>query len=768
MEAITVGVRELVAEEPVAGSLMGGGQAIERARLGSEAHRETQTSARENDPDYRAEVMLSHTFPMRGYAVTVRGRVDGVLERGDAPVVEEIKSSFAPRAAAGRAGADPEHPHRLQLVFYQLLYFLERDLRPLGRLVYVGLTDGAREELYLEFDESTARRMLDLRLNAYLHRLEAWRKEAAEKQRQATGLTFPFPQRRPGQGEMVAAVEEALEAGESLLISAPTGIGKTVAALYPAVKHALAHGGTVFFLTAKTTQQAIALETLRRMGGDDPPRAAAVRAREKLCANDRVVCHPAHCAYARDYYSKMAQGRVLEELAERRVVGSEVFFDVGKSHEVCPFELSLDYAGQADAVICDYNYVFDPRVRLRRLVNEGSARRALLIVDEAHNLADRVRGAYSPLLGERQLGELIQNHENRAHPLDRRILEAALGLQSLLLRHREDRPAGEPAEWELVPLREELLACGAEWEALLHEHMLEGMTGGQGAPGRPPDEPFPRFARQIVFFLDLLAREKEDTTYFYRAEGAETGLQTVCLDPAPRIRDMWRRFHSVVAMSATLEPAEYYRGLFGLDADTPHLTLPSPFPAANRRVIVAPQVDTRYKARQANYAPIARLVVDLAARQPGNLLVFFPSFAFLKAVWGQMTFGPDGTIGGKIVLRQESRMAEPEREALLERLRDATAEHLLLGVQGGIFAEGVDYPGTMAQGVIVIGPGLPMVEPTRERLAAYYEEHLGSGFTHAYIYPGMQRVVQAAGRVIRSGQDRGVIVLLGRRFAQAP
>jgi DNA excision repair protein ERCC-2 len=586
----------------------------------------------------------------------------------------------------------------------------------------------------------------------------------------AESLPFPFAQIRPGQDALLRDVEGAARGGLVLMCAAPTGLGKTAAALYPLLRAAVREERQLYFATAKVSQQALALDTLRRMlPPGSPAWAVQISARHRVCPVERHGCTrdgPAggRCALRRDLAARLARSGLEAELCALGVIDSEALVERALAERLCPFEVSLTLARSACAIVGDFNYVFDPHARLELL---GEPERApLLIVDEAHNLAERARGYFSPALAVDELERL----SIALAPLRARVYRGARALFGAAAAHLRERAArlaeerSDPAPWVEAPDRSFWEEVGERAVALQAEYRVQ--IGGErtrpeplrarpaGADPRPRD-PALAALQALADFARCAALDPERSACIWRPGAA----RVVCLDPAAWLAPIWRRFHAVVCMSATLAPFEFHRRMLGLESPrTELLDLPSPFPAHNRLLVAVGSVDTTFRRRDDDAGRIAELIARCTALRPGNYLAFFPSFQYRDAVVAKLPAG-----GPRVLLQIPGLPVAP----ILKKLaRSREGSMLVCGVHGGALAEGVDYPGELAIGVFVVGPGLPAVSLEQELIREYYERQLGQGFDYAYLFPGLGRAVQAAGRALRTPEDRAAILLLCRRFSE--
>jgi DNA excision repair protein ERCC-2 len=731
------------------------GSGLTRMWLGQELHRRIQQQLADENSGYRAEVPVSFEIDVDGWTVLLSGRADGVGFAGDRPVrVDEIKTLHFAVDLHNLYIDERLERFRRQARLYALM--LSPPSEPVSaRLLLVDIVTGEVEAEEVEWEpDSTAGW-----LRQQVHRLiaaERRRLDRLDELRRAAGLLrFPHPEPRPVQIRIGEAVEDSLGEGRHLLLRAPTGCGKTAAVLHPTVRTALSRGQRVFFLTAKTLQQRIAVDTIRAMQ-DGLFRSLQLRAKGKMCANAEIICHEEYCAYAREYGLKLARSQLLKHLiTDDSHQDPDRIYDVSVQHEVCPFEVSLDLLPDIDVLVCDYNYVFDPDIGLAAILNRGALRDSVLIIDEAHNLVDRSREYYSPELGSDLLERaraFLQGRDNDVFRSLRVLVDELASMVADVVAGALDPGAAGDRTVDLPTDR--VADIRLAFDGALLGYFVYKREQDLWMADDPVVEVFlalMRLHRALSLggteFVHLASRS---------SDGAER-LKVCCLDASRFVGRILDECAGVVAMSATLEPFDFYRDLLGFDPHrTDELYLPSPFPASNRLVLSIPDVDTTYRGRAAHYDRIADWIARLAHPQQ-NVLTLFPSYRFLSAVHDRLP-----PVSHRLLV-QESGSSDAIQASFLEALGNGDP-HLVLAVLGGIFAEGIDYPGDMLSQVIVVSPGLPQFNTERELLKAYLQEFYGHGFGYAYLVPGLTRVVQAAGRIFRSDEDRGVIVLMGRRF----
>jgi len=784
---LVVGVRDLaaaIAELEGVASDSGGawrGYLPGRGMIGGDVHRTTQAEAGASDPQYLREVHLRGTYRIEGYDVTLQGRLDALFRRDEEWVAQEIKTVAMPPHTFQRLSVDDLTGFQYQLWIY--LHLLndsndnatvrkgkgaialpEQPVR-LGELLLVNLYDRQQKALPVVADKEPIAELVRGGLESILRDLLAEHARKQELKRLSRKIRFPHRAYRPFQKEMVAGVKQGVEGGRRVLLSAPPGSGKTAAALTPTLRHSLDDGHRLFVVTSKTTQQWLIWKSLRSFREHGIPfRAVLLRAKEKLCPEPVMLCHESVCKYCRDLPAGADARDMFSRIWDYGMVDADVVTGVAREYEVCPFDLSVALAYQADVIVGDYNYVFDPSVWLQRFQPEDWSN-TILFVDEIHNLYPRGRDIFSPELPRNLISrcrkELI-GHRSRAdlpvsmvRSLGKWLNRLDKEFADLAERGRLEYPGMAAHLVELDrDLWRELLA---DLESQIVRYLLEIRIRELF----PQENPLLELYWTLSRLVDGLSLE-EGTYQIALDQSKPQRLKVHCLDPSGPIGLVLKRSKAVVGLSATLQPVEFFMTVLGLDEkDTDVLSFPSAFPAENRLIVVIGSVSTRYRYRQRFAKDIGDIISRIIAKKAGNYLVFFPSYSYLRMV------EPYVQAPGFRSVIQESGMTEDRRVQMVELLQ-GDQPVLMYTVQGGIFSEGMDYPGRSVIGGIVIGPGLPQVSFETELLREYYDRTRSQGFEFAYLYPGMSRVIQSAGRVIRSPEDRGIIVLVGERFTQSP
>ncbi|WP_319525889.1 ATP-dependent DNA helicase [uncultured Desulfosarcina sp.] len=716
-----------------------------RSLDGIRIHREIQ---RRRPAGYQAEVPVSLEVETEQLVLAVGGRIDGVFEEEGGAVVEEIKSTTRELADL-EDRSDPCHWGQAKA--YAYLLARERKLEKVGvRLTYCNVDSKKtleREETFTLGElESFFKDLIDGYL-AWATTQVRWRQL---RNTTIDELDFPFASYRTGQRTMAVTVYRTLRDGGQALIQAATGIGKTMAALFPAIK-TIGSGDTdrIFFLTARNTGKAAAVGALNLLQGKGLRlKRVCLTAKDHICFCPEAACSPDLCEYAKGHFDRLPDA--LQDAFAHDNLDREAIEAVARDRRVCPFELSLELACWADCIVCDYNYAFDPRVYLRRFFDEESGAYAFL-VDEAHNLVDRSREMFSATLSKSVFLEL-----RRAVKADLPAVYRAVGKINtwMLAARKQAASCGEfrsdtfPPEG-LEPLLRAFLRISERWLA----------------KNRPA--PWRELLLEIYFAAGAFCRvlERYDDCYVscYTAAGKNLETKLFCLDPSKQLKSALQRGRGAVFFSATLTPPGYFQEILGCDADAAKLGIGSPFPRNNLQVLVADGVSTIYAQRKKSVDPIAELIRTFVAGRKGNYLCFFPSYAYMAMVVERFEMLEKMVQ----VAIQSPEMDDAERARFLDRFSAENRDTLVgFAVMGGVFGEGVDLVGERLSGAVIVGVGLPAICPERDLIRRHFDE-MGAGFDYAYRYPGINRVLQAAGRVIRTSRDRGCLLLVDRRFSDA-
>jgi DNA excision repair protein ERCC-2 len=722
--------------------------------LGIEIHQKLQAERAKNHPGYKSEVMTSHSFEKEGYQFLVSGKMDGIFA-GTQVKIEEIKSAFNIYDLLRRLKeTGDEHPYCLQLRTYGYFHWLKAHEVPELCLHLVSTRNGEAIDYKVNLDVEAYEKWMELRLQELVEESKLSEKRAERRKRAASNLQFPFERPRASQLELIGMIEEGMRENRPMLIQAPTGLGKTVGVLYPTLRESLSRGQRSLYVTPKNSQHAVAedaIERLQEYGANI--KAMTLTAKSKMCFKNEPLCNPEYCEFAKDHYTKVADNKLIEKLGKKKNLTARVFKKMAADHQVCPFELQLDASAEADAIICDYNYVFAPRSALSRLSGDIENKdKPNLIIDEAHNLPSRAMDYYSPALSVFTLEKMRVDAEKIPY----RFRNQVQNLISDCIRVVQScKPQGESKACKITPP----VRSFVEQDSVLRQFLSEYLNSDVEILAK---DVVLRFCFYWAEFTEALEFVQGDSrpAFFTTFVPNPAQVKITCCDASSMLKESYKDYSQVVGFSATLKPFDFYSQLSGLsDIRLKTAEFTSPFCKAKRKILIIPQLSSKYSERERNYPRIADAITRIAAQKSGNYFAFFPSFEFMNRVIGEFA-APSGFQ----ILRQESGMSRDAINEVLEIMKESPEPHIVFAVQGGVFSEGVDYPGKMVIGAFIVGPPLPNFDLVREEMRKYYEENYSAGFDYAYTFPAMAKAVQAAGRVIRSEEDRGLIVLMDSRF----
>lgn len=778
MEVIRISVRNLVEfilREGDIDNRKGAGSKEEAMQEGTRLHRKIQKGM---GSSYRAEVPLVFDIPCEQYALRLEGRADGIYENQDGMHVDEIKCIY-------RSVEDLKQPvpvHLAQAKCYAYMYAAMEGLTEIGvQMTYCNI----ETEHIKRFHEVHSFAELEKWFCNLITQYQKWAdheyNHRMERNASIEPLQFPFSYRE-GQRDMTASIYSSIKREENLFVQAPTGIGKTMATIFPSIKAiGQGMGEKLFYLTAKTSLHTVALatfDTLRKNGLHY--QTIAITAKEKCCPMETVDCNPENCPYAKGHYDRVNDA-IFDLITHEQIITHEVIMDYANKYEVCPFEFELDVSLFVDGIVCDYNYAFDPRVNLKRYFAEGIHGDYLFLVDEAHNLVDRARTMYSAELykedflsvkgildrcfHERFAGQEQKEEFQKQSHLDHDEMKELESFQRKLIGRLEK------CNKELLDLKREcenyvvLESINAFYlKALLLMSAFEDYLSVEKQ--MPEKDKVLNLYFALRHFMDMYEKMDEKTViYTEQVTDRSFLLKLYCVDPSTHLQNRLQKARSTVFFSATMLPIHYYKELLSNQQSDRAIYIASPFKQENRKLLLCKDVSSRYQRRgTAEYRKICSYIETVCQTKEGNYMVFFPSYQMLGDVYDVAT--SMGLNERFHVISQTSNMKEEERLAFLDAFQRESA---VIGfcILGGIFSEGIDLIEDRLIGTFVVGTGLPMVCNEREILMQYFDMAKGNGFDYAYRYPGMNKVEQAAGRVIRTEEDKGTILLMDDRFLRA-
>lgn len=715
----------------------------EAMQKGSRLHRKIQ---KQMGSQYRPEVSLKRVTEYEDVILVVEGRADGIQTEGDGVLIDEIKGIYGdPQLLEA-----PIPVHRAQALCYARIYGeMEQLDKIVVQMTYANLDTEQirrfREELSMEYLVNWYQELTDAYHKWISYQLR-WKKE---RNRSMEGLEFPFPYRE-GQRKMVSSVYHSIVSEKQIFIQAPTGVGKTMSTIFPAVRAVgEGKGETIFYLTAKTITRTVAQEAfsiLRERGLRF--KTITIIAKEKMCFLEKAECNPEACPYAKGHFGRVNEA-VYQLWTTKENFDRDCILEQAEKWKVCPFEMCLGLSVWMDGVICDYNYAFDPNVHLKRFFGEESRGKYIFLIDEAHNLAERGREMYSASICKEEVLEV----KKRVKPFWPKLARALEKVNKLLLELKKECDKYQIQENQgVMPLY--LMQVMGEMEQMLEEPPREGIA----------DEILD-FYFSVRDFLNI--SELVDENYVIYTEQGEDGrfrLKLFCVNPAENLKAYLEKGISAVFFSATLLPLTYYRKLLSCREDDYGIYVPSPFDREKRCILTGVDVSSRYTRRNyEEYRKLAAYIARMAWQKKGNYMVFFPSYKLMEEV--RQVYEEEFSVDWVHCISQTASMDERAREEFLEEFQER--EKTLIGfcVMGGVFSEGIDLMGKRLIGVAIVGTGIPQISHEREILKEFYDKKGENGFDYAYRFPGMNKVLQAAGRVIRTQEDVGCILLLDERFS---
>lgn len=748
LPVIRISVRNLVEfilREGDIDNRTGGGQDPENMQMGSRIHRKIQ---RQMGADYQAEVPLKTEIVCDGFTLKIEGRADGLIHTKEQVMVDEIKGVLRELDRV----QEPAGIHLAQAKCYASMVAEQEGVDEIGvQMTYCQM----ETEEVKRFQYSYRSNELKVWFDEVIRQYEKWAKFQIEwrKARNASvkRIEFPFPYRK-GQRDLAVSVYRTILRKKKLFIQAPTGVGKTISTVFPAVKAVGEElGEKIFYLTAKTITRTVAeqaFETLREQNLKF--KVITLTAKEKICFCEETSCNPDDCPYAKGHFDRVNDA-VYELLMREDVMSREVLEAQARKHKVCPFEMALDVSTWVDGVICDYNYVFDPDARLRRFFAEGGAGGYLFLIDEAHNLVERGRQMYSAELCKEDFLAVKKLVKGEAPRFAKR-LEACNKILLAMKKECENYKVLDNISHFGIQLMNVLSETDRYLEECVDKEVRETVLD---------------FYFQVRSFLNIY--DGLDENYVVYTEYQENGrfvLKLFCVNPAANLQKCLDKGNSAVFFSATLLPIQYYKRLLSTEKDNYAVYIDSSFDTKKRLLMNGVDVSTRYAMRSREmYQRYATYIFRVVKAKMGNYLIFFPSYRFMEDVYQEFTQLLASNEEEMELVIQQKHMDEEERENFLRAFEMGREKSLIgFGVLGGIFSEGIDLTNEKLIGTLIIGTGLPQVCNEREILKSYFDQKGLYGFDYAYRYPGMNKVLQAAGRVIRTEDDRGVILLLDERF----
>ncbi len=777
-----ISVRQLVESIYRAGDIDIRFSTIERALEGSELHKLLQNKRKE-EATYYSEVPLSLNYKINNFLISVDGRADGVMFEDEEITIEEIKST-----TKSLNTIDVSSSHLAQAKCYAYIYAFKNEIDIISvQVTYIN----AESEDFVSFKETYTFEELDKFFRELIEKYISWVQTLEEwalvRDESIRKLEFPYPLVRDGQRTFIDYVSKVISTRGNLFVEAPTGIGKTIATLFPSIKAiGKKEVSKIFYLTPKSTTKMVAENTIKEMIEQGLRiKTISITARDKICflvngkmpeeEKDQIdllkelgietekeekekiskipLCDPIHCPYARGHFDRVNEA-LVDIFINESIINKEIVEDYAYRYKLCPYEFSLDISLLTDIVICDYNYAFDPRVYLRRFFDEVQGEYVFLI-DEAHNLVDRAREMFSAQVSSLRNKEIIQRLRGFRYLELRNSLEQINDFLAGYVKNTEQYVSEQPPE----NFKQLIKSFTKEAQNLLQQDTTPTYTNLQ----------LLELYFDILFFLKMLENYDSEVHITYAEkriveDKEDIILKIFCRDPSKFLKEALKKTRASIFFSATLSPIEYFKDVLGGNIFDEQLNLPSPY-NKNNLLVMATNLSTRLNDRGNSIVPIVEYIYHFASSKKGNYIVFFPSYEYMRKVYGEFT----KRYPEIHTLVQEQNMTEDLREEFLDSFNPTPDDYFVgFAVLGGIFSEGVDFKGDKLIGAVIVGVGFPSLTLEKGIIENYYNSKNKKGREYAYIYPGIIKVLQAAGRVIRSEKDVGAILLIDDRYFKMP
>lgn len=742
-----ISVRELIEYTLRSGSITNVFLSSARAVDGIRAHQKFQN---QTDESYKKEVPISMEIECDSFVLLLQGRVDGIDFVDGQVLIDEIKST----GGSLKDISGDNKRHWAQVKMYAYMYAIKENIETITlRLTYIELEDFNIKQFQDEYSIEKLKNFFDEVIALYLtwaKKQEKWQQLSSASIKDAE---FPFETFRVGQKKLMSSVYKTIEEKKVLFSRAPTGIGKTIATLFPSIK-ALGNEKVdkIFYLTAKTIGKEVASDTLQLMQNKGLKiKRVIITAKDKICLNDVKSCNEADCPYAKGHYDRV--NYVVEEMYDHYdCYNRDLIEEFSKKHQVCPYELTLDLALFSDIIIGDYNYAFDPTTMLKRFFVEGAGKYTLL-VDEAHNLVDRAREMHSASIEKQQ----VLNLKNKIKTLDLRLHRYFNQLNKVLIDYRKvcnEKSGGYfikkdmPYEIEdilkgIIYRTEKIFKIHKDWQFM--------------------DELIDFYFNAYDFIKKSEVYDESYITYYEKREQNNLLLKMFCVDPSNNLKSIINNMQGVVYFSGTLLPLNYYVKILGGDKESYGLNIQSPFSSKNLCLLIENKISTKYIDRENSIDSIIEILSKIISSKKGNYIIYFPSYKYMESIFERYLSCYDHE-NIELVIQQRG-MDEIQKERFIKRFSEDRKHSLLVfAVLGGMFSEGIDLKGEQLCCAIIVGVGLPQISLERNIIKDFFDANYMHGFDYSYVFPGMNKVLQGAGRVIRTADDRGAVILIDSRF----
>ncbi len=742
MDNIKLSVRELVEFVYKSGDINVKNLSSERALEGIKAHKKLQSLMGDN---YEKEYFLKRDFIVNNIQFIIEGRADGIINDHDEIIIDEIKSTYTNLDFIEN---NFNEAHIAQAKCYAYIYCLDNQLNNISvQLRYYNLDSNKTKTILYKYELNELELFFYDLLNSYIEWAQTVINLKKERENSINQLQFPFDEYRKGQRDFSVAVFSTIKEGKKLFSQAPTGVGKTVSVLFPAIKSMNYKNNTkIYYLTAKSSTKTIAFNTIKMMISKGLKlRTTVITAKDKICFMDETNCDPEYCPYAKGYYDRL-NVPLKNAIKENCLFDRDYIEDVSKKNNLCPFEFSLDLSYMSDAVICDYNYYFDPRVALQRddvFKNSND----ILLIDEAHNLEDRTRDMYSPELVKEEFYSLYK----MMREINKKISTTLFNINKKFIEIKKE------LNEEAVILENEpsdLIASLRKFATLAEEFINDKKNENI------PDELIDIYFKS-TFFIKISEIADSNFCYYVDFISNKTKIKIFLIDPSSVLKEILKNAWSSIFFSATLTPLKYFRYILGGDEDDYILKINSPFDDENLKLMITTDISMKYTDREANIEAACSYINNVLSEKKGNYMVFFPSYSFMRKTMEIY----EGLYDTSNIILQNQGLNEEEQSEIVEKFKTESGV-VLFTVVGGVFSEGIDLPLEKLIGAVIIGTGIPQISFERNIIKSFFDEKFNSGYDFAYKYPGFNKILQSAGRVIRTEKDRGIVLMIDSRLCQ--
>jgi DNA excision repair protein ERCC-2 len=745
---IKISVRNLIEYVLMGGNLSSGFISNTRMTDGIKGHQKIQKSRPEG---YLFEVPVTFLVENEKIELEISGRIDGILINENETIIEEIKTTSRD---LNDIDSDSNLSYWAQAKCYAFIYATQNKLSSISiQLTYFNTQNDEMKFFNEYFDINELKTFFYDLIDKYIIwavTIQNWTnfRNASIKQ-----ISFPFNNYRRGQRELAVTAYRAIRDGRKLFAQAPTGIGKTIATLFPAIKAiGEGHASKIFYLTAKTITRTIAekaLESLRRSGLSI--KSVTITAKDKICFNPQLSnCDPEFCEYARGYYDRVKDA--ISDIFHLDSFTRPAIEEYAYKHRICPFEFTLDLSLNSDCIICDYNYVFDPKVYLKRFFMDQKEE-FIFLIDEAHNLVDRSREMFSAELTKREILDLkkaVKKELPKLSPILNKINTCFIDVRKSIEKSEKSNIVQKEKPIDILELVKKFINISEAWLS-------------KNEPGPFREALLDLYFKTLSFINISDSYSERYVTYFEKVPD-DIKVKLFCLDPSYILAEAMKRGKAIILFSATLTPMNYFTKILGGDEASVSLKLPSPFERNNLCLLLDDKTSTKYRMRENTYDSITLSLISVIKGKVGNYLVYFPSYKYMNEIYNRFCALETGVD----VILQKDGMTESDREGFLNEFSDSKNKSLLgFAVMGGIFGEGIDLVGERLSGAIIVGVGLPQICLERDIIRDYFNDINEQGYEYAYVYPGMNKVLQAVGRVIRTETDLGAVLLIDERFSTA-